>query len=150
MKNLADPGVREQVIQRIQNLTPDAQRRWGKMSVRQMICHLNDSFLGVMGERPISDAAGFAPRTILKFFALYVPANWPQGVPTRPEVDQHGGGTPPAEWERDRAALLQSLARFHDPGSRLGAHPIFGPLTRSEWMRWGYLHVDHHLRQFGA
>ena len=120
------------------------------MSVRQMICHLNDSFLGVMGERPISEASGPAPRIIMKFFALYVPAKWPHGVPTRPEVDQQGGGTPPAEWERDRAALLQSMARFHDPGSRLGAHPIFGPLTRSEWMRWGYLHVDHHLRQFGA
>ena len=30
------------------------------------------------------------------------------------------------------------------------AHPIFGPLTRRAWMRWGYLHVDHHLRQFSA
>jgi len=29
------------------------------------------------------------------------------------------------------------------------ARPIFGPLTRAEWLRWGYLHADHHLRQFG-
>jgi hypothetical protein len=29
-------------------------------------------------------------------------------------------------------------------------HPIFGELTDSERMRWGYLHMDHHLRQFGA
>ena len=29
-------------------------------------------------------------------------------------------------------------------------HPIFGPLTTSQWMRWGYLHVYHHLRQFGV
>jgi hypothetical protein len=29
------------------------------------------------------------------------------------------------------------------------AHPIFGRMTEAEWMRWGYLHTDHHLRQFG-
>jgi hypothetical protein len=29
-------------------------------------------------------------------------------------------------------------------------HPVFGPMTRVDWLRWGYLHVDHHLRQFSA
>ena len=29
-------------------------------------------------------------------------------------------------------------------------HPIFGRLSRTAWLRWGYLHIDHHLRQFGA
>ena len=28
-------------------------------------------------------------------------------------------------------------------------HPIFLDLTQTQWMRWGYLHADHHLRQFG-
>jgi hypothetical protein len=28
-------------------------------------------------------------------------------------------------------------------------HPIFGPMSAAAWMRWGYLHADHHLRQFG-
>lgn len=27
-------------------------------------------------------------------------------------------------------------------------HPVFGPLTRDEWMIRAYRHVDHHLRQF--
>jgi hypothetical protein len=26
---------------------------------------------------------------------------------------------------------------------------MFGPMTEKDWMRWGYLHADHHLRQFG-
>jgi len=29
------------------------------------------------------------------------------------------------------------------------AHPIFGRMSLWEWQRWGYLHTDHHLRQFG-
>ena len=29
-------------------------------------------------------------------------------------------------------------------------HPTLGPMSRAQWLRWGYLHADHHLRQFGA
>jgi hypothetical protein len=42
------------------------------------------------------------------------------------------------------------LEKFLSPASTLGPHPIFGPLSYPQWMRWGYLHCDHHLRQFGA
>ena len=27
---------------------------------------------------------------------------------------------------------------------------IFGAMTTERWKRWGYLHMDHHLRQFGV
>jgi hypothetical protein len=30
-----------------------------------------------------------------------------------------------------------------------GRHPLFAEMSERDWMRWGYLHVDHHLRQFG-
>ena len=23
------------------------------------------------------------------------------------------------------------------------------PMTRAQWMRWAFMHTDHHLRQFG-
>ena len=29
-------------------------------------------------------------------------------------------------------------------------HPGLGTLSYSQWMRLGYLHADHHFRQFGA
>ena len=29
-------------------------------------------------------------------------------------------------------------------------HPMMGPLSRTERMRWAYLHMNHHLRQFGV
>jgi len=66
-------------------------------------------------------------------------------------MDQGAGGTPPGDFERDRDGLLLLTERFcaADPGLKW-RHPIFGELTDSERMRWGYLHMDHHLRQFGA
>jgi len=30
------------------------------------------------------------------------------------------------------------------------SHPILGGMSDAAWLRWGYLHMDHHLRQFGA
>ena len=62
------------------------------------------------------------------------------------------GGTPPAEMERDLRELRGLIDRFtRQPRDfELQMHPIFGRLTEEEWMRWGYLHMDHHLRQFEA
>jgi uncharacterized protein DUF1569 len=123
------------------------------MSAHQMVCHLRDAFLMGTPEVPVSDISHLGNRTVAKWIALYVPARWPRGLRTRPEIDQIlGGGTTPAEFAADAAALVIVLEaastdpRFFDRRR----HPIFGPLSRSAWLRWGYLHVDHHLRQFGA
>jgi len=86
----------------------------------------------------------------MKWFALNVPVPWPKGVPTRPEMEQGVGGTAPGHFEEDRQKLLSTADRFIGPELNLTIpHPIFGVLTREEWLRWGFLHADHHLRQFG-
>jgi hypothetical protein len=151
-KNLGNDEDRRAILERIADLRPDSRARWGRMSVHQMICHLNDAFLYPLGEKPTSPAAGFLQRTIVKFVALRVPLQWPKGVPTRPELEQGVGGTKPAEFERDRAELVELVNRFSNSAGNLAEpfHPMFGPLSGFEWQRWGYLHVDHHLRQFGA
>jgi len=152
LAHLGHPVYLTQILQRVAALTPESRARWGKMNVHQMMCHLADSFEVGLGHRPASTAVSFLQRTIVKWGALYLPARWPQGVPTRPEVEQGAGGTPPAEFESDRARLVRRVEEFAKPGRDLDGlmHPTFGPLTEAEWMRWGYLHADHHLRQFGA
>ena len=87
----------------------------------------------------------------MKWFALNVPLQWPKGVKTRPEVEQGVGGTSPTDFSRDREELVQTMTRFCSPDPALGSHPhpIFGLMSTKEWMRWAYLHTDHHLRQFG-
>jgi len=121
------------------------------MTSHQMICHLSDSFLLALGERQASTATGVFQRTIMKWGGLWVPIPWPRGVPTRPEMEQGRGGTSPIEFGNDREQLVHIMRRFNaqsDFSSTL--HPLFGPLTEPEWKRWGYLHTDHHLRQFHA
>lgn len=90
-------------------------------------------------------------RTLVKWIGLYGPIRWPHGVRTRPEVDPHRQGTRAVDFTRDRVVVEELLQRFAAPATRLALrHPIFGPMSRRDWQRWGYLHMDHHLRQFGA
>jgi len=133
-------------------VAPEARAVWGKMSAPQMICHLNDSFGAVMGLKAVSPATGLVQRTFMKWGALYFPLPWPRGVATRPEVEQGVGGTPPGNFDDDRAELIARVERFCAARRDFEwhPHPIFGAMTDGQWMRWGYLHSDHHLRQFGA
>jgi hypothetical protein len=121
------------------------------MTAAQMMCHLNDSFLAAMGEKYVSPATGPIRRTLMKWGALYVPLRWPKNVSTRPEMRQGCGGTPPGRFEDDRARLVRTVKQFSsDPKALNGKpHPLFGPMTGAQWQRWGFLHSDHHLRQFG-
>jgi hypothetical protein len=152
MKSLGEPATRQSVLQRIARLEPGAKPRWGRMSAHQMLCHLTDSFHAALGEKQVSPATGLVQRTLIKWIALYVPIPWPKGLPTRPEVAQGAGGTPPLGFEQDRAGLVSVIERFASPGRAFGGrrHPTLGGLRDSQWLRWGYLHADHHLRQFGV
>jgi hypothetical protein len=150
MPFLDSPGVLDRLDRRLEVLAPDTSRRWGSMTSHEMLCHLSDSFRAVLGERAASTAPSSAlQRQVIRFVALHTPLPWPKGVPTRPEVNPHEQGTRPVAFEADRERVRELLHRFARPGTAYGAHPMFGALTRREWMRWGYRHVDHHFRQFG-
>jgi Protein of unknown function (DUF1569) len=151
-KTLRNPQHKAEILRRLQAIEPTSQRRWGKMSAHQMVCHLSDSYRMFMSQKAVSPAPVPYPRPVLKWFALWAPIPWPRGFQAVPELDQQLGGTAPLEFAADMCELPQLLDRFtRQPKDFLPQpHPHFGPLTDKEWMRLGYLHPDHHLRQFGA
>ena len=151
MKSFLNPADKKEIFERLSNLRPDSRRRWGRMTAHQMICHLSDSFKSKWGEKENSSADNLFTRTVMKWGALYVPMPWPPGFKTRPEMDQEIGGTRPVEFELDRRQLADVIERFTAPAKDVETrpHPIFGHMSEFEWMRWGYLHCDHHFRQFG-
>jgi hypothetical protein len=152
MGTLANPADKEALLQRIARLRPDSPRQWGRMSPHQAVCHMNDSFKVAAGERAARAATTLLSRTVIRFVALHTSLPWPQGVPTRPEVDQEGNGTKPIEFARDRAELRSLIERFtaSPRDFTFHPHPVFGALSEREWMHWAFRHTDHHLRQFGA
>ena len=96
------------------------------------------------------ERTGIIERSIFRYLALHLPVRWAHGYPTLPELLEGAPGVQPGDFAEDRVRTLHAFDQFLISGSQAGRpHPIFGPLTRWEWMRWGYLHADHHLRQFG-
>jgi DinB superfamily len=153
MKTLADPREQAEIRARLKKLTPESRRRWGRMTAHQMVCHLADAFRVVLDRRANRSIGNWFTRTILKPVALYQPVPWPPGIPTTPELDQwRGGGTKPVEFAADLAELESVVTAVLQAPEKLDRreHPLFGPMSSAEWLRWGYLHMDHHLRQFGV
>jgi len=152
MRTLRNPRDTTEILDRLQKLCPTTPRRWGRMSAHEMICHLNDGFKLYMGLISAAPPGFPFPSRLLKWGCLWVPIQWPRGFNTVAEVDQERGGTRPVEFERDLGELrtlikpfAQSRADFSWP-----AHPYLGRMSVAEWMRLGYLHTDHHFRQFGV
>lgn len=148
MNALTDAGAVDGIVARLGKLHDKRPRAWGRMTAHEMLCHLADSFEGVLGDRPISSAETWIQRTIIRRIALHTNLAWPKGVKTRPEADTSIGGTRPTDFNTDRDRVIALLRRFVSPDARYAPHPTMGPLTREEWMVWGYRHSDHHLRQF--
>lgn len=148
MASLADSARVDEIVTRLGKLHAQRPRAWGRMTPNEMLCHLADSFQVALGERTAAPADTWMQRTVIKYIALRTSLPWPKGVKTRPEVDQHAGGTKPQDFERDRARVIGLVHRFVLPSATHGPHPVFGPMTREDWLIWGYRHTDHHLRQF--
>ena len=153
MKTLSREADKAELLARLRTVRPDSARRWGQMSAHQMVCHLADNCRMMLGQTPVRPRSGLLQRTLLKWFVLYAPVPWPPGATTSLELDQlRGGGTRPVDFAADVAAVEALVALVTAPTRTLDrqAHPVFGPMSDADWLRMGYLHTDHHLRQFGA
>jgi hypothetical protein len=153
MRTLARESDTAEILRRLRALRHDSHRRWGRMSAHQMVCHLSDGCRLLTGDRTTQLAPSPVPRCMMRWIALYAPVRWPAGLLTTPDLDQDAGGTRPADFVADVSALeglLSEIATVRR--GRLGGHlhPLFGRMSESAWLRWAYLHADHHFRQFGV
>ena len=150
MKTLRDEKRRDELIARINALTPDATAKWGRMSVGQMLSHLVQS-----GEMPfvasVPDRSNWASRTLLKPLVIYA-LPMPKEVKVSAALDQQHDGRKPLDFETDRAFVIESITKLgtlpvNEPC--LG-HPMFGRMSAKQWALIAHKHIDHHLRQFGV
>ena len=151
MMSLGNADNVAEILRRVRSVRPESQAKWGRMSAHQMICHCGDALRMAVGERSVAPMSGPLQRTVVKWIALYAPLHWPPGIRTVPEIDQQAGGTRPVNFADDLAQLESLLQRFTTREmTERPVHPIFGRMSHKAWLRWGYLHTDHHLRQFGV
>jgi hypothetical protein len=136
------------LVVRLATISPHDAARWGRMNVYQMLCHVACAISVPLGETQATPLHSLRWRT-LKWPALWYPKPWPPNVPTHPEIDQCALGIIMGDFTAARLRAQRQLGRLHSAYVAGARHPLFGKLNQKEWMRWGWLHTDHHLRQFG-
>jgi len=148
MKSLWEDGTRRELLARARRLTPEHRARWGKFTVDRMLAHLVDAFRMGMGEIEVRPRKipllGTWPFNVL-FIRL---VGMPKNAPTVREIVQR----PPLTIEAELRELEAAMDRFAAQRDRKQwpVHPAFGRLSRRSWGVLGYVHTDHHLRQFGV
>jgi hypothetical protein len=148
LQSLSDPRVLAALTARLQRLTTHQHRRWGRMTAHQMAVHLAQVAEAALGRHDFA-IPHQAPRRVIKLVALYLPLPWPRNLQTG--ADLAGLAVAPDAFVGDRQRAITTLADLAAaaPGALAPRHPIFGPMSHADWHRWAFLHVDHHLRQFG-
>ncbi|HVE55706.1 MAG TPA: DUF1569 domain-containing protein [Pyrinomonadaceae bacterium] len=151
MNSLFDSAKREELINRINKLTPESKAVWGKFSIGEMLCHCADGIKMATGELEVKDKSTFLFRHVVKPLVIYV-LPMPKGAPTADEINPTISGTKPSEFEADRQALLDSIKNLYSlPANHIWAnHAAFGRLSHQQWGLLHYKHIDHHLKQFGV
>lgn len=147
-----DPAALEHLIERLEQLRPDAERQWGTMTAGEMLCHLADGNDWLRGTLAIEAPANGPTRRLLKWIALYAPIKPGRNFPTHPSVDPKADGTKPGDFESDRERTIEGLRAVAAlaPEQLPPRHPVFGPMSIRDWYRSAYRHYDHHLRQFAV
>jgi hypothetical protein len=144
---LHDPAYKAEVLRRLNALRPDTNRRWGKMSVAQMLWHVNEAMEGALGRGAAEPVRVPLPRSLMKFVVLNVP--WVRGAPTLkqwiPQSDSYDFAT-----ERDRCRRLVEDLASKPLADAWADSPSLGRMSGSEVSRLHAKHLNHHLTQFGV
>jgi Protein of unknown function (DUF1569) len=146
MPLLHDPAVRDSIRSRVTQLTPSSDRRWGTMSVDQMLWHCNQVLGTALGDVKVGLLPIPFPLPVIKFLLLSMP--WMRGAFTAPEyraVDQH-------EFETEKAKCLALIDRFTQCDIARADWPraAFGEISGRDWSRLQAKHLNHHLKQFSS
>ena len=147
IKNLFDPSVKQEIIDRINKLTPQTQRQWGKMDVSQMLAHVQQPIEVAFGKRRLK--GHWLLKLIGPLFKskLYNGQPYKQGLPTDKSYIMTGTTK---EFEKEKQELLTLINNFHEPSLIDARHPVFGTFTKEQWSLATWKHLDHHLKQFGV
>jgi Protein of unknown function (DUF1569) len=146
VKNLFDAAVKQDIINRINKLTPQSQAKWGKMDVAQMLVHCQMPLGVATGRHTLK--SNFFMRLIGPLFKkqLFNDKPFKRNLPT----DKSFIITSTHDLEKEKQNLIAMINSFSAATMSTEPHPFFGKLSNEEWSRGTWKHLDHHLQQFGV
>lgn len=150
MKNVFNANDSLEIINRINQLTPETKGLWGKMSVAQMLAHCNVSY------EMVYDNKHPRPNAFMRFILRLLVKN----AVVNEKPYKKSGQTAPQfiinddkDFEVEKKRLIDYIKETQVLGENFfngkESHS-FGVLTTTEWNNLFYKHLDHHLSQFGV
>jgi Protein of unknown function (DUF1569) len=147
VKNLFDASVKQDIINRINKLTPQTPAHWGKMNVAQMLAHCQMPLGVATGDHKIKGS--FIFKLIGPMFKSLIYNDKPF---------KHNLGTDKSfvmvntekDFTIEKQKLVNMIERFNEATMIDEPHPIFGRMTKEQWSKGTWKHLDHHLQQFGV
>ena len=151
MGNILKAKDLKEIKERISDLQRDDLPLWGKMNVGEMLSHTADQIKLSTGEITCQDQSTFKMSVIVKNLLL-LGMKAPKGkVETLAEINPHKLGSKPVNFNPDQDYLIRKIDEFVCiDESKVFPHPTFGKMTKKQWGKVIYAHLDHHLSQFGS
>lgn len=139
----------QEIIDRINKLTPQSERLWGKMTVDQMLMHLIAPLDVTLGNKQPSKPNFFIGLMgkMMKNKIINAP-EYKKNNPTAPDFVMKGS----YDFEKAKAKLIEKVAEFQKGTSvvAIDFHPFFGKMSTDDWDKLQWKHLNHHLTQFGV
>ena len=148
MPTLFDQATRETILARIDRLTPSSPRQWGQMTPSQMLKHMTVAFSVPTGKVTLPHDAlhMVAANGFFRWLMIRVMTQWPKNMKTVAEfIIRDDPDFAPA-----KAELVSAIGAFVSADTLPGDHPVFGVMEKDLWGEAMYIHMEHHLRQFGV
>ncbi|HYV94756.1 MAG TPA: DUF1569 domain-containing protein [Chitinophagales bacterium] len=149
MKSLRDKPTRDELVARVDKLTPETKALWGKMNATQVLRHMTMGVLTATGDTKIAPVKSPMPKFLMKIFLLNIKPPKAKAE-TFKEMNMVANGIMPTDFEAERANLKAAIDKVFQAQNFLPETPMSIKMRSTDWGKLGYNHTDHHLRQFGV
>lgn len=149
MKSIFNATDNNELIERINHLTPNSKPLWGKMTVEQMLMHCQGPMDVAFGTLELK--MNFVMSLMGKLFknSILKSKEFKKNSPTVKEFISKDT----VAFDLAKRELIQKINTFSlqkETAIKNFKHPFFGKLTSEEWSKLQIMHLDHHLKQFGV
>jgi len=153
MKTLFTQQGKEEILDRINKLTPASKAQWGKMNVSQMLAHAQKPLEVAIDTNKLDNGI------MLKVMSLLFGRSVKKKFIENESLDKNSPTAPgfkivdERDFNKEKQLLIEDIHKFSDMGisHKLGdRHPFFGPMSHEDWDILQWKHLDHHLKQFGV
>jgi len=148
MPSLFDKATQDAMLARVNQLSPSSQRRWGKMSVSQMLKHMTIAFSVPINkiQLPKDKLYYLSANSLARWLLIKAVTKWPKNLVTAETFKVKDD----PEFETAKKDFLAVYHEFLKADTFEGSHPVFGVMDKDMWGSAMAIHLNHHLEQFGV